>query len=138
MGKSPAAPSIAKWGVGLSIPFESPLDWLRILCGLWFIPHIVGKVRNFELAAASTFTKAGLRPPRLFVVVTIVLELVATIGLVFAIQPKLAALCAVLVLGGAGYAVVKINGFNWRWQKQGPEYMIFWATACVLSVWQLP
>jgi putative oxidoreductase len=36
---------------------------------------------------------------------------------------------------GAAYAVVKINGFNWRWQKQGPEYMVFWAVACVLSVW---
>jgi putative oxidoreductase len=30
--------------------------------------------------------------------------------------------------------VLKINGFNWRWQKQGPEYMVFWALACVLSV----
>jgi len=23
---------------------------------------------------------------------------------------------------GASYAIVKINGFNWRWQKMGPEF----------------
>ena len=43
-------------------------------------------------------------------------------------------LLAVLVLLGATYAVVKINGWNWRWQKQGPEYMLFWAAACVIAV----
>ena len=115
-----------------------PLDWLRVLCGVWFVPHIIGKVRNFELAAASTFTKAGLRPARMFVAVTIVFEILAAVGLVFDIQPRLAAGCAVLVLMGAAYAVVKINGPNWRWQKQGPEYMVFWAAACVLSVWTAP
>jgi putative oxidoreductase len=115
----------------------SPVDWLRILCGVWFIPHVMGKILNFEAAAASTFTRAGFRPARIFVAATIVLEIAAGLGLVLGIQPKIAAALAVVVLGGAAYAVVKINGFNWRWQKQGPEYMIFWAAACVLSVWQV-
>ena len=109
------------------------MDWLRILCGVWFIPHIIGKVQNFEAAAANTFTQAGLRPARLFVALTILFEVAAATGLVLNIQPKIAAALAVVVLGGAAYAVLKINGFNWRWQKQGPEYMIFWAAACVLS-----
>jgi putative oxidoreductase len=114
---------------------QEPLDWLRVLCGAWFVPHIIGKLLNFEAAAANTFTKAGLRPARMFVVATLFLEIAATVGLVFGIQPRIAAICAVIVLMGAAYAVVKINGFNWRWQKQGPEYMVFWAVACVLSVW---
>lgn len=114
---------------------DEPLDWLRVICGLWFIPHIVGKVLNFEAAAANTFLKAGFRPPRLFVLLTIVLELVATLGLVLHVQVKWAATSAVVVLASAAYAVVKINGFNWRWQKQGPEYMILWAVACILSAW---
>ena len=122
----------------MEMAWDSPMDWLRILCGVWFIPHLIGKIQNFEAAAANTFTKAGLRPARFFVAMTIVLELAAAVGLVLAIQPKIAAALAVIVLGGAAYAVVKINGFNWRWQKQGPEYMVFWAAACVLSVWQLP
>lgn len=121
----------------MEIALQSPLDWLRILCGAWFVPHIIGKLRNFEMAAANTFTQAGLRPARGFVVATLILEVAAAVGLVFDVQPRIAAGCAVIVLMGAAYAVVKINGFNWRWQKQGPEYMVFWAAACVLSVWPM-
>lgn len=110
-----------------------PLTVLRILCGLWFAPHAVGKIRHLERAAA-TFDKAGFRPARFFVLLTVGLEVLAGVGLVCAIQPRIAALLAVLVLLGAAYAVLKINGWNWRWQKQGPEYMLFWAAACVIAV----
>ena len=109
------------------------LTALRILCGIWFLPHIVGKLRNME-RAAPTFEKVGLRPGRMFVYLTVALEVVAGIGLVAGIFEKIAAALAVLVLAGASYAVIRINGFNWRWQKQGPEYMIFWACACIFSV----
>jgi len=30
---------------------------------------------------------------------------------------QVAAALAIVVLLGASYAIVKINGFNWRWQK---------------------
>ncbi|MBR0828576.1 DoxX family protein [Bradyrhizobium manausense] len=109
------------------------LTALRVLCGIWFLPHIVGKLRNMD-RAAPTFEAVGLRPGRLFVFLTVGLEVLAGIGLVTGILGKFAAALAVAVLGGASYAVVRINGVNWRWQKQGPEYMIFWALACVLSV----
>lgn len=68
---------------------------------------------------------------RVFVLLAIGLELFTGVGLVL---EKVAAALAVLVLVGASYAVVRINGPNWRWQKHGPEYMIFWACACVISV----
>lgn len=110
-----------------------PLTILRIMSGVWFVPHCIGKLRNIG-PASQTFDKAGLRPPRAFVVITIVLELLAGAGLVLGIYPKFAAALAVVVLLGASYAVIKINGFNWRWQKQGPEFMIFWSAACALSV----
>jgi len=110
-----------------------PLTVLRVLCGMWFLPHCIGKIRNVG-PASQTFAKAGLRPARFFVLLTIVLELAAGFGLALNVQPRWAAGLAVLVLVGASYAVLKINGFNWRWQKQGPEYMLFWAAACVLSV----
>jgi putative oxidoreductase len=107
-------------------------DVLRVLCGLWFIPHLIGKATHYA-RAAGTFEAAGFRPGRVFVGATIALELAAGIGLVFGVYPRLAALCAVAVLLGAGYAVVRINGWNWRWQKLGPEYPIFWAIACLLT-----
>ncbi len=110
---------------------------LRILCGAWFIPHAVGKAVNVA-RASQTFDKAGFRPGRLFVVLTICLEVLAGAGLVLGIRPRLAAALAVVVLLGAAYAVIRINGWHWRWQKQGPEYMLFWAAACVLSVSGVP
>lgn len=109
------------------------LTILRIMSGVWFVPHCIGKLRNIG-PASQTFAKAGLHPPRAFVIITIVLELLAGAGLVLDIYPQFAAALAVVVLLGASYAVIRINGFNWRWQKQGPEFMIFWSAACALSV----
>lgn len=110
-----------------------PLAILRILCGVWFVPHCIGKIQNIG-PASQTFAKAGFHPARAFVIITIVLELLAGAGLVLGIYPKFAAALAVVVLLGASYAVIKINGFNWRWQKHGPEFMIFWSATCALSV----
>jgi putative oxidoreductase len=110
-----------------------PQTVLRIVCGAWFIPHAVGKALHIE-RASQTFAKAGFRPARLFVGLTLVLELTAALGLILGIYAPVAAALAVLVLTGAAYAVLRINGWNWRWQRQGPEYMLFWALACVLSV----
>ncbi|ACP23097.1 conserved hypothetical protein (plasmid) [Sinorhizobium fredii NGR234] len=110
-----------------------PSSVLRVLCGLWFIPHCIGKMRNVGPASA-TFAKAGFHPAGAFVIITIIAELIAGSGLVLNIFPKLAAGLAVAVLLGASYAVLRINGWNWRWQKQGPEFMIFWSAACVLAV----
>jgi putative oxidoreductase len=110
-----------------------PQTVLRVLCGIWFIPHAVGKALNIE-RASETFAKAGFRPGRAFVILTLTLELLAAVGLVLGIYPEIAALLAVVVLLGAAYAVLRINGWNWRWQKQGPEYMLFWAMACILAV----
>jgi putative oxidoreductase len=115
----------------MDLPSVAP-EILRVLCGLWFVPHLIGKATHYG-KAAGTFEAAGFHPGRAFVGATIALELAALIGLVFGVYPRLAALCAVAVLLGAGYAVVRINGWNWRWQKLGPEYPIFWAVACLLT-----
>jgi len=114
------------------VPHDSQ-TLLRILCGIWFLPHLIGKIRHADLAQL-TFAKAGFKPGKVFLYLTVVAEGLAMTGLVTGIQARLAAALAIFVLAGAGYAVVKINGWNWRWQKQGPEYMLFWAICCALSV----
>lgn len=108
-------------------------DWLRILCGVWLLPHAVLKLKNAKLAQ-NTFTQVGLKPGMAFLVATVALELVAAIGLIFDVYPRVAAGFAVFVLMGASYAVLRMHGFAWRWNKSGPEYMIFWSIACILSV----
>ena len=110
-----------------------PQSILRILCGLWFLPHAVLKIKNAGLAQ-ETFAKVGLKPGKVFLTITVVLECLATAGLTFDIYPLIAAVLALIVLIGASYAAVRLNGFNWRWNKGGPEFMIFWSIATVISV----
>ncbi len=109
----------------------STLDLLRLLCGVWFLPHIIGKAMHYN-KAAGTFEAAGFRPGRFFVGFTIALEIVAAAGMVLNIYPKYAALCGTVVMIGASFAIIRINGYNWRWQRMGPEYPIFWALVCIL------
>lgn len=112
------------------------LDWqelLRIMCGVWLLPHAVLKIKNAPLAQ-ETFVKVGLRPGAVFLWTTILLEFLAAGGLIFGIYPRVAAGLAVFVLMGASYAVLKLHGFAWRWNKSGPEYMVFWSLACILAV----
>ncbi len=108
-------------------------DALRVLSGLWFLPHIISKALNAD-KASLTFDRVGFRPGKLFLYLTLLMELVALVGMVFNIYPKLAALVGVSVLAGASYAVLRMNGFKWRWQLQGQEFLAFWALCCVLSV----
>jgi putative oxidoreductase len=111
----------------------APLDALRILCGAWLLPHAVLKVKNAALAQ-QTFANVGLNPGPVFLALTVVLEVLAAVGLIFNLYPRLAAAAAVFVLMGASYAVLRMHGWNWRWNKSGPEYMVFWSLACILSV----
>lgn len=110
----------------------SLVELLRVLCGIWFVPHLIGKSLNYD-KAAGTFAAAGFLPGKLFVGLTIALEAVAATGLVFGVFPRLAAFLGVVVLAGASYAIVKINGINWRWQKMGPEFPLFWALVLMLT-----
>ena len=110
-----------------------PQDLLRILCGAWLLPHAVLKLKNAQLAQ-HTFANVGLKPGALFLALTIAMEIVAAAGLVLNIYPRPAAALAVIVLMGASYAVLRMHGWNWRWNKSGPEYMVFWSLACILAV----
>lgn len=112
------------------------LDWqdvLRILCGAWLLPHAILKIRNAALAQ-QTFANIGLKPGALFLWSTIALEFIAAFGLIFDIYPRICAGIAVFVLAGASYAVLRMHGFAWRWNKSGPEFMIFWSLATIISV----
>ena len=101
---------------------------LRLICGLFFIPHIVGKFT--EPATLNFFKAAKFNPPATWMYFAGTIETVLTIGLVFAIYtPYVAAIAAVhlFVAGAATWKVTKI----WIWVIGGIEYCVFWALACV-------
>jgi putative oxidoreductase len=105
---------------------------IRVACGLFFLPHTFAKLRNVD-RASILFDKGGLRPPRLFVIFTAAMEIVAAFGLVSGLYPRVAALIAATVLVVASYAIARNHGLMWRWQHPGIEYMLFWAIICLCA-----
>jgi putative oxidoreductase len=57
-------------------------DILRIVCGLFLIPHLFVKFQSQEFVKGF-MVKAGLRPPVAWLYVAFAVEIVASIGLVF-------------------------------------------------------
>lgn len=102
---------------------------LRIICGLFFIPHIVGKVT--EPATLGFFVKAGFKPAKTWMMVAGAVETVLTIGLVFGIYTGYVAAIAALHLAVAAAATYKVTG-KWIWVIGGIEYCVFWALCCVV------
>jgi putative oxidoreductase len=105
---------------------------VRVVCGLFFLPHTIAKLRNIELASGF-FDTAGLRPPRFFVVLTTLLEVIAAFGLVSGLYPRIGATIAAGILIAAACAIARVHALKWRWQYPGIEYMLFWAIICLCA-----
>jgi uncharacterized membrane protein YphA (DoxX/SURF4 family) len=101
-----------------------------VACGAFLLPHTYAKLTNID-RASQLFDKIKLRPPRLFVVLTASLELIAAFGMITGLYPRLGALIAAMVLVVAAWAIATIHGLKWRWQHPGIEYMLFWAVICL-------
>jgi putative oxidoreductase len=117
----------------MTVPFDLALDArtaVRIVCGVFFLPHTIAKLRNID-RASILFDKVGFRPPRPFVLLTTGMELVAASGLISGLYPRTASIVAAIVLIGAAYAIGRNHGLMWRWQHPGIEYMLFWAVVCL-------
>jgi len=102
---------------------------LRIMCALFFIPHIVGKFT--EPKALDLFDAFGFKPPRFWLYTACVIEIFLTIGLFFAIYTRVVAAIAaihLLIAAGATYR----HNHKWLWHIGGAEYCVFWALACVV------
>ena len=105
------------------------LNILRIICGLFFIPHVLGKFAAGTLSAATVgfFSKAGFHPPEVWVYIAAVSETATGIALVLGICTRFAALGAFALLAIAVYSLQMVKGFGWTWNTGGYEYPVFWA-----------
>jgi len=101
---------------------------LRIICGVFFIPHIVGKIT--VPATLQFFVEAGFRPPATWMYIAGAIETVLTIALVFDIYTPYVALIAAFHLFVAGAATYKVTK-KWIWVIGGVEYCVFWSIACI-------
>ena len=72
------------------------INILRLICGLFFIPHIVGKFT--EPATLNFFKAAKFNPPATWMYIAGGIETLLTIGLVFDIYTKYVAVIAATYL----------------------------------------
>jgi putative oxidoreductase len=105
-------------------------DLLRIGCGLWFIPHLIGKFTGRQFAL-DFFAKTGFHPPVAWLYAAIATETVVTIGLVFDIYARYAAALGAVFLLVAAYGLYRFIDGTWRTKLNGAEFPLFWAMCCV-------
>jgi putative oxidoreductase len=103
---------------------------LRLICGLFFIPHIYAKF--FVPEALGFFVAAKFKPPALWMYTACVIETILAIGLIFAILPAYAGAIAFLHLLVAAVSVWRVTGGKWLWNIGGYEYCVFWAICCLI------
>ena len=104
---------------------------LRIMCGLFFVPHLVMKASGVT-GAINAFRDFRFYPPAAWVYAAIAVEIVATIGLVFGIYTRYVALLAAIFLLIATFGVYRFANGKWLWNIGGCEYPLFWAICCIV------
>src|SRR3974390_2864467 len=103
---------------------------LRLICGLFLIPHIYAKF--FAPAALDFFAAAKFKPPEFWMYIACAIETVLAIGLIFGIYTTYAGIIACIHLLVAAAAVWKVTGGKWLWNIGGYEYCVFWAICCLV------
>ena len=102
---------------------------LRLICGLFLIPHIYGKF--YEPAALGFFKAAKFKPPEFWMYLSGTIETLLAIGLIFGVFTTLAGAIAFIHLGIAAFFVYRVTG-KWLWNIGGYEYCLFWSICCLV------
>lgn len=103
---------------------------LRIICGAFFIPHMIGKF--YEPAALQFFVAANFKPPAFWMYLSAAIEAVLAIGLILGILvPYVAAIAAIHMIVAA-IAVILVTKGKWLWNIGGCEFPVFWAICCLV------
>ena len=102
---------------------------LRIICGLFLIPHLFVKFRNQDFVKGF-MEKAGLRPPIVWLYASFAIEIVTSIGLVLNLYTRYVAVLAGVFLVVASWASWRVSEGKWMWNFGGAEYPLFWAICC--------
>jgi putative oxidoreductase len=110
---------------------DSPIDYLRVLCGVFLLPHLVVKFQSQQFVK-EYMAQAGLNPPVVWLYSAFAVEIVTSIGLIFDIQAGYAAIIAGVFLLVASYASWRVSKGKWMWNFGGAEYPLFWSICCFI------
>ena len=114
-----------------SFDLSNGANVLRIVCGLFLLPHLFVKFRNQDFVKGF-MGKAGLRPPLAWLYASFAIEIVASIGLIFDLYTRYVALLAGVFLLVAAWASWRVSAGKWMWNFGGAEYPLFWAICCFI------
>src|SRR5690606_17933326 len=114
-----------------SFDLTNGFNALRILCGVFFIPHLFVKFKNQDFVKGF-MAKVGLNPPAAWLYAAFAVEIVVTIGLVLDVFTVFAALLAAIFLLVAAWASWRFSEGKWMWNFGGAQYPLFWALCCIV------
>jgi uncharacterized membrane protein YphA (DoxX/SURF4 family) len=102
---------------------------LRLVCALFFIPHIVAK---FTVPQALQFyIDVGFKPPKFWMYLAGAIETVLTVVLILDFHTAFFGFIAFIHLTVAAAATYKLTK-SWIWVIGGIEYCAFWALCCLV------
>ncbi len=107
---------------------------LRIICGLFIIPHAIGKIRH-HAGVSGFFETAGFKPVKAWVYAAMVIEWVVAICLILGVFTLAAAVLTALFMFVAAAANSKVQPGKWLWNLGGSEYPVFWGLCCAIVAW---
>ena len=110
---------------------DSGIDWLRVLCGVFLLPHLVVKFQS-RAFVKGFFEQAGLRPAMVWLYAALAIELVTGICLIFDVYAERAAIVTGGFLLVASWASWRVSKGKWMWNFGGAEYPLFWAICCFI------
>jgi putative oxidoreductase len=116
---------------GSSFDLTNGGNVLRIICGLFLVPHLFVKFRNQDFVKGF-MEKAGLKPPIVWLYASFAIEIVASIGLVFDLYTHAVAALTGVFLLVASWASWRVSGGKWMWNFGGAEFPLFWAICCFI------
>jgi putative oxidoreductase len=108
---------------------------LRILCGVFLLPHLVVKFRNQDFVKGF-MDKAGLKPPIAWLYASFAIEIVASIGLILDLYTRYVAVVTAAFLIVAAWASWRVSAGKWMWNFGGAEYPLFWGICCLVVAMQ--
>lgn len=105
---------------------------LRIAAGLFFVPHVLGKLLPPH-NSLGFFAAAGFPHPEAAMYGAAIVETAASVGLILGVLTRVAAALAVCLLLAASGALLAVGAPGlWLWNSGGVEYPLFWALVCAV------
>lgn len=106
-----------------------PVVVVRLMCCLFYAPHILFKLQN--MAGSAAFFGRVLPMGEVMLYLAIAAETACLVGLTLNILTKWLGFVSAGIMAIAVYATLMTKGIGWLWNLGGVEYLVFWGVASV-------